>query len=222
MFQWDGLYMGFWTGLISCSGSRSLFLLSKRLEAQAELLGFGRQRWCVERIVDPFPQIAVGEEVPPKKGYQVRERPVETGAELEVFQEQHGDQGRPDLDLQGIGARPNEGLDLQVLLQGLEEQLNLPAVLVDAGDGTGGEVHMVGQENQKLTTFRVPIGDPTQQAGAVLPGFRAGKPDELVTQNATVPGSLPAFDDFVGGIGTSAVSRSTRLARTSLRTGHSR
>ena len=39
-----------------------------------------------------------------------------------------------------------EALELEVLLDPLEEQLDLPAALVDVGDGLGGEVFDVGQE----------------------------------------------------------------------------
>jgi hypothetical protein len=85
----------------------------------------------------------VREEVHPQQGDQVRERPGEPGPQLEILEEQHGDQRRPDLDLQGVGARSHEGLDLQVLLQGLEEQFDLPAVLVDRTDRRGPEGELV-------------------------------------------------------------------------------
>ena len=81
----------------------------------------------------------MGEEVHPQQGDQVRQRSREAGPQLQILEEQDGDQGRPDLDLEGIGAGPHEGLDLQVLLQGLEEQLDLPAILVDRGDRRGPE-----------------------------------------------------------------------------------
>ena len=42
-----------------------------------------------------------------------------------------GDQGCPNLDPKRVLARPDKRLHLQVLFQRLEEQLDLPSVLVD-------------------------------------------------------------------------------------------
>ena len=53
---------------------------------------------------------------------------------MEVLQDQHGDESRPDLRLHSIGAGPEKRLDLQVLFDGLEKQLDLPPVLVDRRD----------------------------------------------------------------------------------------
>src|ERR1039457_4026268 len=44
--------------------------------------------------------------------------------QLQEAQQQHGDQRRPNLDLDGVGRGTDEGLDLQILFQGLEEQLS--------------------------------------------------------------------------------------------------
>ena len=74
----------------------------------------------------------MGKEVHPQQGDQVGERPREAGPQLEILEEQDRDECRPDLDLQGVGAGPHEGLDLQVLLERLEEQFDLPALLVVA------------------------------------------------------------------------------------------
>ncbi len=47
--------------------------------------------------------------------------------------------GGPDLGLHRILGGPVEGLDPQVLLDPLEEQLDLPPALVELGDGEGRE-----------------------------------------------------------------------------------
>jgi hypothetical protein len=44
---------------------------------------------------------------------------------------------------QSVAARSHEALDPQVLLERLEEQLDLPALFVDTGDGSCAEVEMV-------------------------------------------------------------------------------
>jgi len=53
----------------------------------------------------------------------------------------------PDLGLHGILAGAVEGLDPQVLLDPLEEQLHLPAALVDLGDGKCRKREVVGQKH---------------------------------------------------------------------------
>ena len=64
-----------------------------------------------------------------QQGNLVRQGPREARPQLQVLQEQDGDQRRPDPDLQGVGARPHKGFALEVLLQRLEEQLDRPPVL---------------------------------------------------------------------------------------------
>jgi len=59
----------------------------------------------------------------------------------------HAD-GNPDLGLHRIFGGAIEGLDSKVLFDPLEEQLDLPATLVDLGDGQGGEEKIVGKEHQ--------------------------------------------------------------------------
>ena len=54
---------------------------------------------------------------------------------MEPFQKQESNQGCPKLDQQGVEAGTDEGLEFEVLLQGLEKSLDLPAILVDGGDG---------------------------------------------------------------------------------------
>ncbi len=65
--------------------------------------------------------------------------------ELEVGQQQVDTDGDPDLGHDGIAGSAQEALDLQILLDPLEEQLDLPARFVDLGDGAGGEFEVVGQ-----------------------------------------------------------------------------
>jgi len=88
----------------------------------------------------------VGEELELEQRHQAGERPAEGRAELQVREDQQGDQAGPDLGVEGGSAGPHEGLDLEVLLERLEEELDLPAVLVDGRDGRGAEFQMVGQE----------------------------------------------------------------------------
>src|SRR5271166_4215057 len=53
---------------------------------------------------------------------------------------------RPNLDPDRIGACPNEGLYLQVLLEGFEKQFNLPAFSVNGGNRAGCELQLVSEQ----------------------------------------------------------------------------
>lgn len=85
----------------------------------------------IEWAADRFPQIMICKEVPAKERHQVGERPVGLGLKLKVLDQQHGNQCCPNLDEECVFAGSHEGLDLQVLLQGLEEKFDLPAIPVD-------------------------------------------------------------------------------------------
>ena len=93
-----------------------------------------------ERIIEPSPEIPVSKEVKSEKCHQVRQRPSAPGFELQVFEDEDGDQGCPHLDGHGVGRSADEGLDAEVLLDGLEECLDLPALLIDSGDGGSSQV----------------------------------------------------------------------------------
>lgn len=54
---------------------------------------------------------------------------------LDDGDEHVGADGAPDLRLHGVLARAQKFLDPQMLLDPLEEQLHLPAALVQSGDG---------------------------------------------------------------------------------------
>ncbi len=90
-----------------------------------------------KRLVQPSPQVPVREEVHAQQRHQIGQAPAEAGDELQIAQEQHGDQRRPDLDLHRVGRGADEGFDLEVLLERLEEEFDGPVVLVDGGDRAG-------------------------------------------------------------------------------------
>lgn len=62
---------------------------------------------------------------------------AELAHELEIRDQQVHAHGHPDLRQHGIARGAEEGFDLQVLLDPFEEQFDLPAVLVDRGEGSG-------------------------------------------------------------------------------------
>src|SRR6266446_1877765 len=63
-------------------------------------------------------------------------------------QQQIGDHGGEELQSDGIGVASEEGPDLEMLLDPAEQQLDLPARLVEAGDVDGGALEVVGQQSE--------------------------------------------------------------------------
>ncbi len=55
---------------------------------------------------------------------------MELRSKLEEFEDQHGNQYCPNLNLNGIGTGPDKGLDLKVLLEGFEKDFNLSAIFI--------------------------------------------------------------------------------------------
>ena len=143
----------------------------------------------------PGPQIPIGEQVIPQQRHEIGERPGDPRPELQVLQQQDRDQCCPNLDLEGVGRCPHERLDLEILLDCLEEDLDLPAILVDRGDCRGCELQMVGEKNDRPLVFDVPHLDPAQPVGALLPGGGTFQFDELVFKDRTV-----LLDDAIPGV----------------------
>ena len=99
--------------------------------------------------------------------------------ELEVGQRQIDADGDPDLGHDGIAGGAQEALDLQVLLDPLEEQFDLPTGFVDLGDGAGGELEIVGQEIVLDAGFSILEADAAKRDGAVG-GLGAGQLNGLI------------------------------------------
>jgi hypothetical protein len=79
----------------------------------------------------------------------------------------------------GILGVADEGLDLQILLDAAEEDLDLPALLVDVGDGLGRQPEMVSEEHVDFAGGGVLVNDAAQGLGA-LSGFSACKQYGLI------------------------------------------
>src|SRR6266545_4188032 len=168
---------------------------------ERELDGSGGHFRRRERVIEPGPEVPIREQVEAQQGDQVRERPAELGLELEIAEDEHRDQGRPDLDAESVGGGSDEGLDPQVLLEGLEEQLDLPALLVDRCDRARREVQMVGEKHQGLFTIGDSGLDSAKQHRRVeLDPVRAKvevQLDHFVAKNGAPAGHLAPLDHAV-------------------------
>ena len=116
---------------------------------------------------------------------------------MQPLDHQQGNQGCPNLDAKGVLALSYEGFDLQVLLQRLEEELDLPPVPVDLSYGARPEPKMIGEKNDILSCFRVLDSDPAERSLILLVHPRSGKMDDLVGKDMPVSGRST---DFLHGI----------------------
>ena len=139
-----------------------------------------------EGFVEPCHQIAMGEEIHAQERDQIGQAPTETGGQLQIPQEQHRDQCRPNLRLDRIRGGADEGLDLQILFDRLEEQFDLPAILVDRGDGAGTEAVMIGDEDEGAAGVLTDCLDPTQKMPTLFLGAASGQADGLILDDVPV------------------------------------
>ena len=107
----------------------------------------------------------------------------------------------PDLSLHRVLAQAEEGLHPQVLLDPLEEQLDLPAGLVDLGHDQRVDIEIVGDEDQELPRFRIQKAYSAQVVGEALLGFRSVEANRLVGPQAgglVHSSRLPSVEAHVG------------------------
>ncbi len=133
-------------------------------------LGFScvRQlRRAFEGRVQPPEQVTIDEPLMPQLCCQIRQRPPERRHELQVTQDEHGDERRPDLHLDRIGVRSKEHLDLESLHDRLEEQPHLRAIYVDRRNRRRSKPKMVGQKSERSPLFLIPDLDDHEKVLAV-------------------------------------------------------
>ena len=102
-----------------------------------------------------------------------------------------------EIGVQGVLGRPHEGVDPQVLPDSLEEEFDLPALLVNGGDCGAAEGQVVGHDNRGRALLGHSGFDQADVIGALLPPFRAGEPDDLVRRNTPVPRCGPILHDLI-------------------------
>jgi len=98
-------------------------------------------------------------------------------------QDVHRDRN-PDLGFDGILVGSVESLDAKMLLDPLEEQLHMPARLVELSDRHSGEQEIVGEEGQAFLLSGVEIPHPAQFVRVELGSQWPGQQDGLVATQA--------------------------------------
>lgn len=92
--------------------------------------------------------------------------------------------GDPDLRLDRVLRSAEETFDPKMLLDPFEEQLHLPARLVQRADGGCRQGELIGQKHQCLAGLRVLEADAAQMCGIIPLGVKAVQGDGLVADNA--------------------------------------
>src|SRR5207237_9455719 len=97
----------------------------------------------------------------------------ETGLETDVSQKQVIGNGGPDLSEDGVLRGTQEGFEFEVLLNPFEEELDIPAGLIDLGDGGGGEMKEIGQKAVGEAVFLE--ADQAQRVGIFVAAVETGE-----------------------------------------------
>lgn len=103
-------------------------------------------------------------------------RQFDAGHEFEIGEQQSDAEGHPDLRQHGVLRCSDEASQLEVLLDPLEEEFDLPAGLIEVGDGLCGQVIDIGQELVEPSGLGASVAD---QAKRLERPLRPLFPDEL-------------------------------------------
>jgi hypothetical protein len=119
-------------------------------------------------------------------------------AQVSTEPQQHvGQQGGPDLPLDGAFAVPQEVGQLEGLFEFLEEDFDRPAAAIKIGDGLGAPGDVVGQENH-FTQFAVHFdhgGEAAQFNGINFLPRRVGQGNQVVAEDVALGAVLELADD---------------------------
>lgn len=98
---------------------------------------------------------------------------------------------------QGVPGGADEAFDLELLLQGLEKDLDLPAVFVDQRDGLGRPGHVVGEKNDSFTRLGISGMDAPQAVRQLLMRIESFKFNRLIREDMRKMFRTPALDHTV-------------------------
>src|SRR4029077_12313599 len=97
---------------------------------------------------------------------------------MKPLEQEYGDEGCPNLNTESVLGGSNESFDFEILFEGFEKDFDLPAFFVNSGDGAGGDVHVVGNQNQRIISFNA-YRDAAKQT-RIPATVAAGVADDLI------------------------------------------
>ena len=104
---------------------------------------------------------------------------------LEDSEQQYCDEGRPNLYLHGIRRCAYKTLDMEVLLEVAKEDFNVPPCLVEVGDGSSREFHVVGEQYHREMVLSVIYGNPAYALGVLSGRAVSCQPHDFVYGNSS-------------------------------------
>jgi len=147
------------------------------------LSSYGGDHWPFKEGIEPGPQGRIRQRVEAAQRRQVRETPRPGRLELQKPQQRHGDQLDPDLHLHRVFTGSNKDFDLELLLQALERQFDLPPLLIDGGNGTRGKMHDVSQECQCPLLRLLPDRYQSKRDGTSVSRMQSGEADYRIGEH---------------------------------------
>ena len=102
---------------------------------------------------------------------------------LEDSEQQYCDECRPYLYLHGIRRCAYKTLDMEVLLEVAKEDFNVPPCLVEVGDGSSREFHVVGEQYHREMVLSVIYGNPAYALGVLSGRAVSCQPHDFVYEH---------------------------------------
>ena len=103
---------------------------------------------------------------------------------LEDCHEDVDAQRNPYLSLDRVVGVAQKGFDPQILLDPLEKQLDLPATAIELRDRQRGQLEVVGQKDEALSTLEGDVADASQGFGVLFRHLRPLQGNRLVASEA--------------------------------------
>lgn len=140
----------------------------------------------------------LGEQRTAQDSHDLHDRSPKFEIVLNDSDETVGDDGNMDLDAHRIVALSSERLDLEVLLDPLEEQFDLPPVFVKESDVLGCKVEVVRVVSERTVQVRSIVDDTPDLAWVLLLVLLLRKDNGLVTQDVVFSvKNIFASNDFI-------------------------
>jgi hypothetical protein len=104
----------------------------------------------------------------------------------------------PTLNLDRIGTGSHKGFNLEILFQGLEEQFDLPTILIDGSNSGRTQSQVVGKKDQNFVFLRIIDLNPSQRIGGFLDRPQNLELNEFIFEDITVLRnfSLPTDSEY--------------------------
>jgi hypothetical protein len=141
-----------------------------------------------------MPYVSSAEQIELEQFQDLGEAVTQFCPEFVVGKQKERDDRDPDLSHNRVPAGAQEGLDLEVLLDPFEEELNLPPLTVDIGNGPRRKVKDIGDKHVVLSGLCVPVADSSERHRAVF-SLGAGQLDDLIRGEPLCEEDGIAFDD---------------------------